>query len=87
MIAAEVYSRLQARLQAADPSPSPQPFDPDKVEPGLIGLAFFLVMAVAVFFLVKSMRNRLSNIDVERHGREQEAKRARDAGDDMPGPV
>lgn len=59
----------------AAPSPAPQPVDDDKVSPGLIGLAFLLVMGGAVVFLVRSMQARLRNIDVDRHAREQEAKR------------
>lgn len=54
-------------------TPAPKPYDPSKVEPGFIGLAFFLVMAGAVVFLVLSMRKRLANIDVERHQREKGA--------------
>lgn len=56
-------------------TPAPKPYDPSKVEPGLIGLAFFLVMAGAVVFLVMSMRKRLGGIDVERHQREQDARK------------
>lgn len=53
-------------------TPAPKPYDPSKVQPGFIGLAFFLVMAGAVVFLVISMRKRLGNIDVERHQRDRE---------------
>lgn len=56
-------------------SPAPEPIDEDKVSPGFIGLAFLLVMGAAVVFLVRSMQARLRNIDVDRHAREQEAKR------------
>lgn len=56
-------------------TPAPEPVDDDKVTPGLIGLVFLLVMGGAVVFLVKSMNARLRNIDVDRHAREQEAKR------------
>lgn len=52
-------------------TPSPAPLDESKVEPGLLGLAFFLVMALALVLLVRSMRNRLNNIDVDRHERER----------------
>jgi hypothetical protein len=73
-------------LAAVDPTPAPQPIDEDKVSPGFIALAFLLVMGAAVVFLVRSMGTRLRNIDVDRHAREQEAKR--EAGgprDDDPG--
>ena len=66
---------LLATLVAAAPSPEPQPIDEDKVSPGLIGLLFLVVMGAAVVFLVRSMQARLRNIDVDRHAREQEAKR------------
>lgn len=74
-------------LGAVDPTPAPQPIDEDKVSPGFLGLAFLLVMGAAVVFLVRSMQTRLRNIDVDRHAREQEAKRkAAGAPDDGPGP-
>lgn len=62
-------------LVAAAPSPAPEPIDDDKVSPGWIGLFFLVVMGAAVVFLVRSMQARLRNIDVDRHAREQEAKR------------
>jgi hypothetical protein len=72
-------------LAAADPSPAPQPIDEDKVSPGWIGLFFLVVMGAAVVFLVRSMQARLRNIDVDRHAREQEAKRNTGApADDGP---
>ena len=71
---ADLLQIAQDVLLAA-PSPAPQPIDDDKVSPGLIGLAFLLVMGAAVVFLVRSMQTRLRNIDVDRHAREQEAKR------------
>lgn len=73
-------------LGAVDPTPAPQPVDDDKVTPGYIGLAFLVVMGAAVVFLARSMQNRLRNIDVDRHAREQEAKRkAAGTPDDEPG--
>jgi hypothetical protein len=75
-------------LVLAAPSPGPVPIDEDKVSPGLIGLVFLLVMGAAVVFLVRSMQTRLRNIDVDRHAREQEAKRnaaGRPVADDDPG--
>jgi hypothetical protein len=59
---------------AVTPSPAPKPVNSDKVQPGLLGLGFFVALAVAVVFLFRSMRNRLANIDVDRHRREQEAQ-------------
>lgn len=74
MIAWAGLSLASLRWVGTAVSPSPEPLDPSVVEPGLIGLAFFLVMGLAVVFLVRSMRNRLNNIDVDRHRRDQEAK-------------
>ncbi|GAA0612859.1 hypothetical protein GCM10009547_13500 [Sporichthya brevicatena] len=62
-------------VTAADPSPAPVVIDEDKVSPGFIALALLIAMFVVVFFLIKSMQNRLRNIDVDRHSREQDAKR------------
>lgn len=72
-------------LGAVDPTPAPQPIDEDKVSPGFLGLAFLLVMGAAVVFLVRSMQTRLRNIDVDRHAREQEAKRKAAGAPDDPG--
>ena len=81
-----IISALVDLLGAVDPTPAPEPIDDDKVSPGFIGLAFLLVMGAAVVFLVRSMQTRLRNIDVDRHPREQEAKRkAAGAPDDEPG--
>lgn len=80
-----IISALVDLLGAVDPTPAPEPIDDDKVSPGFIGLAFLLVMGAAVVFLVRSMQTRLKNIDVDRHAREQEAKRkAAGAPDDGP---
>ncbi|HUR74008.1 MAG TPA: hypothetical protein VMZ00_07015 [Sporichthya sp.] len=55
-------------------TPAPQPVDDSKVTPGLIGLAFLVVMGAAVVVLWRSMNARLRNIDVDRHRRQQDAK-------------
>jgi hypothetical protein len=54
-------------------APSPGPVDPDKVQPGFLGLSFVLVLAGAVAALYFSMRRHLGRIDVGRHQREQGA--------------
>ena len=71
-------------LAVVDPTPAPQPIDEDKVSPGFIALGLLLVMGTAVVFLVRSMQNRLRNIDVDRHAREQEAKRKAAGAPDDP---
>ncbi len=68
-------------VAAASPSPEPVVIDEDKVSPGFIALALLIAMFVVVFFLIKSMQNRLRNIDVDRHARDQEAKRRAASGE------
>ena len=54
-----------ATVWAADPSPLPEqpPIDPALVTPGLLGLAAFLFLIVAVALLYRSMRNQLRKVD------------------------
>lgn len=55
-------------LPAADPGPTPEPVryvDPQIVGPGFIGFVIFVALAVAVFFLWRSMNRQLSRIDFE----------------------
>ena len=52
-----------ALIAAVSPSPSPMPFDPAKVEPGFIGLVFFLAMFAAVIALTFSLRSRLRRLE------------------------
>ncbi|MGQ0467972.1 MAG: hypothetical protein ACT4QG_21965 [Sporichthyaceae bacterium] len=58
-------------LSANTPSPSATPVDSSKVEAGVIGLAFFVVMGLVVLALVLSMRRHLGRVDVTRHAREK----------------
>lgn len=49
------------------PSPSATPvqeIDPSRVTPGYLGLFFFVALAVAVFFLWRSMNHQLKKITV-----------------------
>jgi hypothetical protein len=55
-------------------TPSPAPVDKSKVEAGVIGLIFLVVMGGAVVALIFSMRRHLGRIDVTRHDRETAAK-------------
>ncbi len=52
-------------VPAAD-SPSPAPtqreIDPERVTPGAIGLAFVVVLGIAVVFLVRSMTKQLAKV-------------------------
>ena len=52
---------------------SPGPVNPDKVQPGLLGLAFVGALAFAVVLIYFSMRRHLGRIDVDRHQRERQA--------------
>lgn len=75
MLLSQTLGQLADLAAAAAPSPAPKPVDDDKVSPGWIGLVLLIAMGVAVVFLVRSMQARLRNIDVDRHAREQAAKR------------
>ncbi len=57
-------------------TPSPAPVDKSKVEAGVIGLAFFVVMGLILLALVLSMRKHLGRIDVTRHSRERAERKA-----------
>ncbi|MGQ0843230.1 MAG: hypothetical protein ACT4QF_03750 [Sporichthyaceae bacterium] len=50
-------------------SPTAIPVDSSKVEAGVIGLIFFVVMGAVVVALVMSMRKHLNRVDVNRHAR------------------
>lgn len=53
-------------LATASPSPSPTqgaPIDPTKVGPGLFGGLSITFLAIAVFFLYRSMRKQFRKID------------------------
>lgn len=56
---------------AQTPSPIPVPLkeiDPNVVTPGLVGLAFFVVLFVALFFLLRSFTRQLKKIDIPEGG-------------------
>lgn len=59
---------------ASAATPSPAPVDKSKVEAGVIGLIFLVVMGSAVVALIFSMRRHLGRVDVTRHERERAAK-------------
>jgi hypothetical protein len=68
----------------SDATPVPKPIDKSRVEPGVIGLVFFVVMACAVAFLWFSMRKQLGRIDVGRHQRDRAAARPSGGGPTAP---
>lgn len=59
---------IMAAVPAADPSAPAEPVryvDPSIVGPGLIGFIIFIVLAVAVFLLWRSMNKQLKRIDFD----------------------
>jgi hypothetical protein len=60
---------MLARLLPLAASPTPAPplapaeIDPDRVTPGLLGLIFFVALAVAVYLLWRSMNTQLKRVD------------------------
>jgi hypothetical protein len=55
-------------IVAETPSPNPAPtriVDPQAVTPGLLGLVIFVALAVATFFLWRSMNKQLKRIDFD----------------------
>jgi hypothetical protein len=59
---------IMTAAPAADPSAPAEPVryvDPSIVGPGLIGFIMFLALAVAVFFLWRSMNKQLGRIDFD----------------------
>jgi hypothetical protein len=67
LTSAVVASIVPAAFGAASPSPSPSPveIDPNRVSPGLLGLASLLFLVLAVFVLWKSMNKQLKRVDFD----------------------
>jgi hypothetical protein len=55
-------------------TPEPGPVNPNKVQPGFLGLSFVVALAAAVVLIYFSMRKHLGRIDVGRHDREKKAR-------------
>ena len=53
-------------LEANGATPPPEPLDESKVQPGVIGLLFFLASVVAVGLLGWSMIRRMKRLDAAR---------------------
>lgn len=58
---------VSALLAAASPSPTTTPtaIDPSRVTPGILGFVAVAFMAIAVFFLWKSMNKQLKRVDFD----------------------
>jgi hypothetical protein len=67
----------------SDATPGPK-LDKSRVEPGWIGLVFFVVMACAIALLWFSMRKQMGRIDVGRHQRDLAANRPGGGGPTAP---
>jgi hypothetical protein len=52
-------------LLAATPSPSPEPIDPARVTPGVLGFLAIVFLAVSVFLLWRSMNKQIRKIQFE----------------------
>jgi hypothetical protein len=52
-------------LLAASPSPAPEPIDPARVTPGVLGFLAILFLAVSVFLLWRSMNKQIRKIEFE----------------------
>ncbi len=48
--------------------------DPDTAKPGLVGFLVVMAMAVALFFLLRSLAKHLRRVDVDRDAREAEGE-------------
>ena len=65
-------------VAAVTPSPSPSPIgppDPDKVSPGLLGLAAWVFLLVAVYVIWRSMTNQMKKISFPDPEDDQDRKR------------
>lgn len=63
-----------------------QAVDADQARPGLVGFAVVLAMAVALYFLLRSLAKHLRRVDVDRDAREasEDESRSPQSGD---GPI
>jgi hypothetical protein len=52
-------------LLATTPSPVPEPIDPARVTPGVLGFLAILFLAVSVFLLWRSMNKQIKRIQFE----------------------
>jgi hypothetical protein len=64
-------------IALAQPDPN-MPLNDDTVTPGFLGFGVFIALGVAVFFLIRSMNNRMKKIQAPREAdlKQQEWERA-----------
>jgi hypothetical protein len=80
-------SLLAALVADPTPAPSPSPLrqlSPDQVTPGFLGLASFLFLVVAVYFIWRSMNRQIKRIDFDESGADSDAGTT--GGGDRTGP-
>jgi hypothetical protein len=63
------------------PSPLPEepPIDPSRVTPGMLGLASFVFLVIAIVLLYRSMRKQMSKVDPQLPDGPGDVERAMDA--------
>lgn len=78
-----IVNGLASLLLTQTPIPSPlpdePPIDPSRITPGLLGLASFLFLIVAVVLLYRSMRKQMSKVDPDLPEGPGDRERAEDA--------
>ena len=67
--------------QTPVPSPLPEepPIDPSRVTPGLLGLASFIFLVIAVVLLYRSMRKQMGKVNPDLPAGPGDEERAEDA--------
>ncbi|TEX50277.1 MAG: hypothetical protein B7C55_11550 [Actinomycetales bacterium mxb001] len=70
---------LLTQTPVPSPLPDEPPIDPSRITPGLLGLASFLFLIVAVVLLYRSMRKQMSKVDPDLPEGPGDRERAEDA--------
>lgn len=80
---------VSALIAAVAPSPSATPteIDPSRVTPGALGFLAIVFMAVAIFFLWKSMSKQLKRIDFDEAATDRKKPRPAAATEPQPAPA
>lgn len=70
---------LLTQTPVPSPLPDEPPIDPSRITPGLLGLASFLFLVIAVVLLYRSMRKQMSKVDPDLPEGPGDRERAEDA--------